>query len=154
MSVARGKRWASAALALSLAMALWGLRPATVRAIPPLPSVFWGTVQIDGAEAPEGTRVAVWSGGREWAATGMVWNADSAQVLYQVDVPGDDPETVAVEGPQEGTALEFRVSNGQVTGSAQQSGTWHAGSVNRLDLSVELPRLYCLPLVLRAGNGF
>lgn len=116
---------------MGLAMILSGLQAATVRAIPPLPCTFWGTVYVDGASVLPGSVVSVWSGGVRWAETRTetVGTGEEAQVLYAVDVPGDDPETPQVEGPPPGAALQFRIYRPHVGGLpaiANETATWQS----------------------------
>lgn len=146
-----GRRRISLAGAIILAAAVLWLGAGPVHAIPPMPCTFWGTVTIDGEEAPAGTGVSVWSGGTKWAER-VVMAVDTetgTQLLYSVDVPGDDPETEPVDGPPAGGSLQFRVHTARGVVIAPQVGVWQEGTATRLDLTVALPSQIHLPLLMR-----
>lgn len=129
------KRLALLTIVVLLALPL--VLPGTVRAIPPLPSTFWGSVRINGAYAPAGITISVWSGGQKWAETVAISydTGTEVQTLYSVDVPGDDPETTSVEGPLADAALQFRIHAQGGVLIANESGTWQSGMVAQLDLT-------------------
>ena len=107
---------------LALALALFAIMPAAA-AVPPTPATFWGTVTIDGANAPDGTTITVWINGVQYAETTTFTN--SGVSYYTVDVPGDDPDTTGVlEGGVTGDSIVFQV-DGQ---DASESGSWSSGT--------------------------
>ncbi len=113
-----------------LAACLAGLLLVTPgRAIPPLPSSFYGVVKLNGQNAPDGTVIRALIGGIAYAqAQTQTYQGNS---VYSLDIPGDDPSTPAVEGGREGEAIQFEVA-GAV---ASQTGTWHSGTNVNLVLS-------------------
>jgi len=112
----------------ALALALLTIMPAAA-AVPPTPASFWGTVMIDGANASDGTTVTVWINGVQYAQTTTFTNSGAS--YYNVDVPGDDPDTTdVVEGGVTGNTVTFQV-NGQ---DAPQSGSWTSGN-QQVDLA-------------------
>ena len=114
---------------------------------PPLPSSFYGTVKVDGANVPADTLISAWIGSVKYAeATVSLYAGDT---LYSLNVPGDDLATPGtIEGGVEGDTVVFHIG-GLV---ADQTGTWHSGTNVSLDLmysSAAPPEsLIYLPLVL------
>ena len=95
----RGRGIFIAILALTLTFSL----VAGVEAVPPLPSSFYGTVKLDGANVPDGTVVSAWIRGVKYTETQtLTYLGDS---VYAVRVPGDDLETPEVEGGVEGDTI-------------------------------------------------
>jgi uncharacterized repeat protein (TIGR01451 family) len=92
---------------------------------PPLPSSFYGTVQLNGATAPVGTLVSAWINGVKYAETAV---SSSGFVL---DVPGDELDTPMIEGGHEGQVIVFRVGGY----AASRLAVWHSGIVVNLDLA-------------------
>ena len=116
-----------------------------VKAVPPLPSSFWGTVQVNGENIPEGTIVSAWIDGVQYASSesGM-WEGYSA---YSLDVPGDDPSTDPIEGGVLDDTIVFKIGDSE----AAQTGSWVSGSNTvRLDLTftIEEGFFYYLPLIV------
>jgi len=123
---------------------LLGFPPPPV-AQPPLPSSFYGLVIANGNPTAEGISVTAWIGGEQWAGT-MV-TSYQGNLVYSIDVPGDDPLTPESEGGVEGDTIHFYVGDRLVL----QLGTWHSGTDIGLSLTVgstEAERLY-LPLILK-----
>jgi hypothetical protein len=90
---------------------------------PILPSSFYGTVKIGGANAPVGATVKAKINGVQYALTTVI--AYGSDTVYSLDVPADDPGTVGViEGGVEGDTVVFYVNNQ----SANETGTWHSGT--------------------------
>lgn len=112
-------------------VALLVLTPDTpLRAAPQLPSSFYGTVTVDGANAAAGTLVTAWINGVQYAQTATFTSNGSS--VYTLDVPGDDPETPGlVEGGVTGNTIIFKVGGQTVP----QTGTWQTGSNVALNLS-------------------
>ena len=93
------------AVAFAFGILLVGER---VYAVPPLPSTHFGTVQVDGANVPDGTLVTAWIGGVAAGWTETISYGGSS--VYALDVSGDpawDPEA----GPPatEGSTIVFRI---------------------------------------------
>lgn len=110
--------------------ALLLLWPLALQAAPTLPSSFYGTVQLDGANVPDGTVVSAWINGQKYAQT--ITFTDNGLSVYVLDVPGDDPETSGtVEGGVAGDTVVFYIGNVQATPTA----TWQNGSNQAVNLS-------------------
>ncbi len=99
-----------------------------VRAVPSLPSSFFGSVtRADtGEPAPVGLSVIAMVGGQPAGETATFSFAD--ETVYRLDVFGDDPDTAAKEGGVAGEEIILMV-DGQPAGS----GTWQSGTNTRLD---------------------
>src|SRR3712207_3802822 len=97
---------------------------------PSLPSSFYGTIGASGFSVPSGAKVSAWVGGVKFAEV-PVFTADGA-TAFVIDVPGDIPETAAVEGGREGETIVFKVGGAP----APQTGVWHTGNYERRDLTV------------------
>ena len=73
----------------------------------------------------------------------------NSDVIYYLDVPGDDSETTpAIEGGVDGDTVIFHIA-GYV---ASQTGTWSLGSNVHLDLMLPEEPCYVLTLT-HTGNG-
>ncbi len=114
-----------------LIVVLTGLLPVMpVLAIPPLPSSFYGTVKVNGQNVPDGTGIEAAINGQVVAqALSQTYQGDS---VYALNVPGDDPDTAALEGGHDGDTIVFKVGGAQ----AEQTGTWKSATNISLDLSV------------------
>ena len=99
-------------------------------AMPPLPSSFYGTVKINGANAPDGTVIQAVIGGQVFAAVTTRTSQDSS--VYSMDIPGDDASTPTLEGGRPGDTIVFRIGEGV----AAQTGTWQSGTNVQLDLTL------------------
>src|SRR5512137_1775776 len=109
------------AFVLTLSIFLFNVKP--VKASPPLPSSFHGTVKIDGVNVPAGTVVSAWINGVQYRTATVVYIDPNMQ--YNLNVPGDDPATTpAIEGGKEGDTVFFHI--GELV--AGQTGTWHSGT--------------------------
>lgn len=129
------------------ALALSWLEAGPARAVPPIPSVFWGAVWLDGTYAPPETIVSAWSGGRKWAETVTI--AYEGVMMYVLEVPGDDSDTAEVEGPAEGTLLQFQIRAWGLSVVARETAVWQNLGDVRLDLTGDRPCVLRLPLVAR-----
>ncbi len=114
-------------IAVSLAIALLFANVPVTLAMPPLPSSFYGTAKIDGANVLAGTVVSAWINGIRYAYTTVILY--DGETVYSLDVAGDDPSTPGiVEGGVSGNSIVFHI--GEL--AAGQTGTWASGSnVNR-----------------------
>lgn len=113
----------AALLTLVLALPAW--------AVPPLPSSFYGTVTVNGANVPDGMSVTAWINGVAYAQT-ATFTANGNSV-YVIDVPGDDPETPGVkEGGVAGDTIVFKLGGVQ---QVDQTSIWQSGTNVELNLS-------------------
>ena len=93
-----------------------------VLAVPQLPSSFYGTVKVNGANVPDGTSVQALIGGKVYAETlTQTYQGDS---VYSLDVTGDDTDTTVQDGGREGDTIQFKI--GGVL--ANQTGVFHSGT--------------------------
>ena len=103
-------------------------RPAL--AFPPLPSSFYGTVKVNGANIPDGTIIKALINGQVYAQTqSLTYQGDS---FYSLDVQGDDLTTTIIEGGKEGDTVNFVIGEDD---SAGQTGIWKSGTIVKLNLS-------------------
>jgi hypothetical protein len=100
-----------------------------VFAVPGLPSSFYGEVKVNNKNVPDGTVIQAFIDGQAYAE-GQTLTYQGASV-YTLDVPADDLETTSLEGGVEGDLVYFEI--GGVL--AEQTGVWHAGTNENLDLS-------------------
>lgn len=96
---------------------------------PPLPATFYGTVTLDGADAPEGTPVRALIDGMIVAETQV--RRVVGPSVYVLDVPGDDPDTPQGEGGTAGALVQFEI--GGVV--AEPAGTWQEAASIELNLT-------------------
>jgi hypothetical protein len=116
--------------AILIAISMLSVNKITALAVPPLPSSFYGTVKVNGSNVSVGTIVSAWINGVQYAYTeSLLYQGDS---VYALDIPGDDPATIAIEGGAPGDTVEFRV-NGRTT---QQNAAWQTGTNIMLNLSL------------------
>lgn len=118
-------------LALSLATLLATMTTIIVlAAAPPLPSSFYGMVAIANQNVPAGTLVSAWINDTKFAEA-PVFLVEGASV-YHLDVPGDDPDTPAVEGGRAGDTIRFQVMGFD----ADQTALWTTATYTQLDLTL------------------
>ncbi len=116
------------ALFLAIVLVLNNVSP--VLALPPMPSSFYGTVKLDGANVPVGTLVSARINGVQYAFVAAI--VDGADTVYFFDVPGDDPASPGViEGGVEESTVVFYI--GDLV--ADQTGIWHSGTNVELNLT-------------------
>jgi len=99
-------------------------------AAPPMPSEFWGTVQVRGQNVPDSTLVEALIGGT--AVSDTVTFVSQGVSVYILAVGGADPGS-GQEGGVEGDTIQFRI-DGEL---ADQTGVWHEGTTVELNLTVE-----------------
>jgi hypothetical protein len=116
---------------LTLTISLFLLiNPSLVKAIPPLPSSFYGVVKVNQANLPVGTGVQALINGKVVAESiTQMYQGDS---VYSLDVPGDDPSTASIEGGIEGDTITFKAGGL----SADQTGLWHSATNISLNMTV------------------
>ena len=102
------------------------------------PSRFNGPVEVDGQNAPPGTTVTAWIEGTSVGPWTVSVFSNYGGTWYVVDVPADDPDTLATEGGVNGDTVHFAVTVGGTTMPAL-SGTWQIGSYTYHPLRVVTP---------------
>jgi hypothetical protein len=117
---------AACATLLSMVISLLLYMPAM--AFPPLPSSFYGTVQVNAANVPDGTSVQALIGSKVYAET--VTQTYQGKSVYSLNVDGDDTETSTTDGGREGDTIQFKIGGMP----AVQTGVWHSGTNVSLDL--------------------
>ncbi len=114
-------------LILACLAALFAAIP--VLAFPPLPSGFYGTVQVNGDSVPDGTVVRALIDEQVYAeGYTQTYQGNS---VYSLSVSGDDLSTTARDGGREGDTIQFEV--GGVL--ANETGIWHSGTNVELNLT-------------------
>ncbi len=116
-------------------------------AFPPLPSSFYGTVKLSGANPPVGTSVSAWIGGVKYVQ--VQTSLYGGNSVYSLIVPGDDTGTPVIDGGREGDIISFKIDE-QL---AAQTGVWHSGSNLQLDLTSAIPRDQTPPVTKAAVSG-
>jgi len=113
---------------LTLVFSLYSF--SSVGAFPPLPSSFYGTVQQDGGNVPDGTLVEALIEGKVVAYSfSEIYQGTS---VFSLDVPGDESATDKVEGGTLGQNIVFHV--GGVL--ADQSAQWTSGVNENINLTL------------------
>lgn len=130
---------------LTLAVVLLLLTFSPALAVPPLPSSFYGTVKMDGVNVPDGTTVTAWINGVQYAST--TTTTIGSDSVYAMDVPGDDPATVPIEGGTAGATIVFHI--GALT--AAETGTWAEGTNVQRNISWTTPE-YTLNVISVHGT--
>jgi hypothetical protein len=93
-----------------------------VLAVPQIPSSFYGTVKVNGANVPDGTSVQALIDGTVYAdVLTQTYQGDS---VYALNVTGDDTDTTVKDGGREGDTVQFKI--GGIL--ASQTGVWHSGT--------------------------
>jgi hypothetical protein len=119
----------------------------SVKAFPPLPSSFYGSVKINGANVPAGMVVSAWIHGVQYKIATVTYIAPDMK--YLLNVPGDDLTTLQIEGGVERDTIVFYIGTIQAT----QIGTWGSGTNVNLNLTgyTEEPSTITtfLPLIMR-----
>ena len=91
-------------------------------AVPQLPSSFYGTVKVNGTNVPDGTSVQALIAGKVYAET--LTQTYQGDLVYSLDVTGDDTDTTVQDGGREGDTIQFKI--GGVL--ANQTGVFHSGT--------------------------
>ena len=118
-----GRGWAWRVIAVLVAALLGAADATPVLAVPPLPSGFYGTISVNGANAPVGARVSAKINGTQYAYTSVLLY--QGQTVYSLDVPGDDPATPGViEGGVQGDIIVFWVAGSP----ANEVAVWQSGT--------------------------
>lgn len=118
-------------LILTISLVLFTVQP--VLAFPPLPSSFYGTVKVNGANVDNGTVIAAKINGVQYAYTTTIsYGGDS---VYSLDVSGDDASTSGtIEGGVQNDTVVFFIGSTQ----AAPTGSWHGGTNVSLNLSASI----------------
>jgi hypothetical protein len=101
-----------------------------VLAFPHMPSSFYGTVKVNDANVLDGTIVKALIKGKVIAQVKTQTYQGSS--VYALDVPGDDPDTAAIEGGFDNDTVSFTVGGTAVN----QTGIWKGGTNAKINLSV------------------
>ena len=128
---------------LLIAIGLLGAKVSTAYALPPLPSSFYGTVKINGANVPNDATVSARINGIQYATTTVMLY--SGETVYSLTVPGDDSATPEVEGGVPGNTIVFFIG----IQAADQASTWQSGTNIELNLTAQVMVLIFLPLLVR-----
>ena len=104
--------------------------PSTALAIPALPSSFYGTVKLNNTNMLDGIVVQALIGNLMIAqGYTQTYQGDS---VYSLSVPGDNTDTVVIDGGREGDTITFKVGGVLAT----ETGTWHSATNVALNLTV------------------
>ena len=127
-------------LCILICLAFLGARVSAVLAFPPLPANFWGTVQVNGENVPEGSQVSAWINGVQVTQTETILHEGHS--MYSIVVPGDGSATSVVEGGTASDEIEFRVDDVP----ADQKGAWRSGTSIELNLTATTAGTPATPL--------
>lgn len=136
------RRWTNLMVSLSAGLLLLLVAFGITRAAaPPLPARFYGAATLNGTTTPTDVTVTASVNGVPYAQS--ISFVEASDSVYFVDVPADDPETVAVEGAVEGDTVTFEIDGYAAT----QSAIWSSGALLLADLDAIPP-----PLAPTAAN--
>ena len=130
-------------IVILIALGLLFVSVSPALAMPPLPSSFYGMVQISGANVATGSEVSAKINGVQYAyATVQIYQG---QTVYSLDVPGDDPATQGViEGGVQGNTVVFWIDGTP----ANETAIWQSGTNVARNLTILPP---AAPVVSIAG---
>lgn len=137
-------RWSSLLLVL---VVVFGMVATRANAIPPIGHTFYGTVKnSQGSLLPNGTSIMAKAASGPWTGnvTTKIGPPDASSGAYFLTVPGDDPDTAAIEGATAGTPMIFYVAGVKAklydvaTGQWVANYAWHSGSATNLNLQVDV----------------
>ena len=104
---------------------------------PPNPSWFWGTVKINGIDAPVGTKITPILDNVE-DQTAFVVNETLGSGKYSILVNADNPSTTEIkEGGVNGDQVIFKAKIGETEYILTPTGTWDNINTQELNLSDE-----------------
>lgn len=101
--------------------------------VPPPPFSPYGTVLVDGVAAAAGTVVSAWCGGIKYKET-ITQMSGGASWYFNLDIPGDDPETPGKDGCGANETVTFRIGAQAATPNALWTSTSY-----QLDLRAATP---------------
>jgi hypothetical protein len=105
-------------------------KPSSAQAIPALPSSFFGTVKLNNANVLDGMVIQAFIGDRMIAqGYTQMYQGES---VYSLDLPGDNTDTVIIDGGREGDTITFKVAGI----ASHETGTWHSATSVQLNLTV------------------
>ena len=133
-------------IVLILTFGMLLLNVQTALANPPLPSSFNGTVKVNGVNVPAGTVVSAWIGGVQYRTTTVQYIAPDMK--YLMSVPGYDPDTGLYPLGVENASIDFYIGSIK----AAQTGTWHGGTNQQVNLTATSDVCYALTLS-HGGQG-
>ena len=113
--------------------------PSGVGATPPVACSYWGKVQYNSANVPDGTVVSVWS--EDWSTfwTQTTTLTYAGESVFSVEVSGDDTDTTGVkEGPSSGERVSFKIGDNLASEfyyDAVNQDKWGEGQSRQIDLS-------------------
>jgi hypothetical protein len=131
---------------LLIILIIAGMPVAGVKAMPPLPSSFYGIVSINGDNVPVGTIASAWINGVLYANSAI--QLYEGETVYSLEVPGDDLSTSGeIEGGVQGDTVVFKI--GEMTASS--TAIWQTGTNVNLNLNLYLESNYqiYLPIVIQ-----
>jgi len=137
-------RWSSLLLVL---VVVFGMMATRANAIPPIGHTFYGTVKNSaGSFLPNGTSIIAKAASGPWTGnvTTKIGPPDASSGAYFLTVPGDDPDTTAVEGASAGTPIIFYVAGVKAKlydvaqGKWVNDYAWHSGSATNLNLQADV----------------
>ena len=96
------------------------------KAVPAVPSAFWGTATIDGSPAQNGLIVTAEINGVNYAQPSATKNG-----YYNVIVKGDDTSTLQKEGGVNGETVTIKIN-----GLFGKNVTWYSSLVKREDITI------------------
>ncbi len=114
---------------LVVALLIVALGAASVAALPPLPSSFWGVITVNGARIPLNAQLTAHVESVQ-CGTAHIF-AYGGTTYYSISVTGDDPDTPEREGGREDELIEFRLNGVPLATTAR----WHEGTNLRLDMA-------------------
>lgn len=123
----KGKRYLS--IAIITAFMILGSIDAVSANAPVLPSSFYGEIEINDNPPSAGDSLNAYVSGVSGVAASAAIKSESSDLVYSLNVPGDDPETTSEkEGGVPGDTVTFKIGSRVVA-----TGTWSGGSNVNLD---------------------
>lgn len=98
-------------------------------ALPALPTRFYGSITLNGGNAPANGLLTALIGQEIYATVAITLSQGRAS--YVIDVPGDDPTTAQLDGGREGDQVHFSLRGY----STVQQAVWREGQATALDLT-------------------
>ncbi|MBN1186116.1 MAG: T9SS type A sorting domain-containing protein, partial [Bacteroidales bacterium] len=102
-----------------------------VKAQPPQPSGYYGTITIDGIAATVGTEISAWINGVNYP-TNFIVNTTGQYGIMSVN--SDDPSTSQKDGGQDGEKVDFKIKINGNYYNASPSSIWESGINHQVDL--------------------
>jgi len=120
----------------------------TVLAGPPaLPASFYGRAWVSGSSAPANSSIFVYTGEVELAHVAVTQDPTFGAV-YAINVPADNPDTLLIEGGNQGDILTFYIQlPDQRRVQAPRTAVWSSGANVSLDLNFSAASRVYLPMI-------